>query len=83
MELLLKEMLYVLLLSVIIIVLFVLIIRRFVYIRRGRKFYPEYNSMAQVESINKEIAGSGFEFEPKQEIFITKDSRWQRKFSYR
>lgn len=83
MELFLKEMPYILILSLIIIVLFVLIIRRFVYIRRGRKFYPEYNSMAQVERINKEIAGSGFEFEPEQEIFISKHNAWQRKFGYR
>lgn len=67
--------------AVIIIVLF--IIRKFIYIRRAGKFYPEYNSPLQVERINRELKGAGFEFDPEQEIFLSRHDAWQRKYGYR
>lgn len=83
MELFIKYMPYICAFALIIILILILLIRRYIYIRRGREFCPEYNSFSQIERINKEISGAGFEFEPEQEIFISKHNAWQRKYGYR
>lgn len=61
----------------------VVFIRKFIYIIRGRKYVPEYNSLEQVEKINRELYGSGFEFNREQEIFYSRHDAWQRKYGYR